>query len=118
MQLQQQPQPNRVSKNIHYIKVLNTCNKNMRRAIIENSSKELIHTICECVLNCINGNVHVNDNNKKLLRKHRRKIHELLRKRRSSLKQKKRILIQQGSSFLPIILSTILSAIGSQIFNS
>ena len=32
----------------------------MRKSIIENGDKDLIFSLCECVLNCINGNVSIN----------------------------------------------------------
>jgi hypothetical protein len=83
----------------------------MLKAIIENADKELIYTLCECVLNCINGNVTLDESIKTKLNRHKLHLRSLLRKRNSSIKKKKKILIQKGSGFLPIILSTILSAL-------
>ena len=103
---------NKVTKNLDILKVIRKCNNSMLCSIIKSGNKELIHTICECVLNCLNGNVTLNDSDKTYLKRHKNKLRQLLRKN-SSLKVKKKIIIQSGGSFLPIILSTILSAISS-----
>ena len=51
----------RINKNIENIKILSKCNKKMRKSIIENGDKDLIFSLCECVLNCINGNEKLNN---------------------------------------------------------
>ena len=101
---------NKVTNHIDYLKVLQKCNHSMRCAIIKSAKKDLIHTICECVLNCLNGNITLNESDKAYLKRYKRRLRQLLRKQ-SSLKQKKHIICQSGGSFLPIILSSILSAI-------
>ena len=37
----------RIKKNLDSLKVLVTCNKNKRKALLQNADKELILTICE-----------------------------------------------------------------------
>ena len=46
----------RIKKNLDLLKVLVACNKNMRKALLQNADKEFILTICECILNCLNFN--------------------------------------------------------------
>jgi hypothetical protein len=50
----------RVEKNVDYLKILCKCKSNMRKVIITNADKDLINTICECVYNCLNGNIELN----------------------------------------------------------
>jgi hypothetical protein len=33
----------------------------MRKGIIMNADKELIYTLCECILNLLNGNINISD---------------------------------------------------------
>lgn len=101
----------KIIKNEKYLNILKDCNNCMRKSIINGGNKDLIHTICECVLNCVNGNVKLSNPDKAVLSKHKRKLRKLLKSKNSSLKRKKAILIQSGGSFLPIILSTILSSL-------
>ncbi len=98
---------NKVKKNIQYLKVLSSPNPQMRQAIIKSANKELICVVCECIQNVINGNVKIDDKLKKKLSNQK----EILRKlqKKSTIKNKKKILLQKGGSFLPIILPTILS---------
>jgi hypothetical protein len=81
----------------------------MHKSLILGANKELIDTLCECILNCLNGNVQLSDDDKNKLYKYRNYLRQLLRKRDLSLKKKKGILVQKGSGFLPIILSAVLS---------
>ena len=47
----------RVEKNVDFLKILSKCKSNMRKVILSNADKDLINTICECVHNCLNGNI-------------------------------------------------------------
>jgi|LakMenE18May11ns_1017448.scaffolds.fasta_scaffold9413320_2 hypothetical protein len=99
----------KIKNNLDYLKILSDCTKPMHNSIITSAKKDLIYTLCECVLNCMNGNINLNETTKGKLCKHKNKLRHLLKKK-STLKEKKKILIQHGGSFLPLILSTILSA--------
>lgn len=102
----------RVQNNINYLHVLCKCNKKMLKAIIDSSDKELISCICECVLNCINGNVKVNDDDLRKLKRYKKILRDLLNKHKP-IKNKKKILIQHGNGFLPILIPTIIQALSS-----
>lgn len=102
---------NRIKNNLDYLKILGSCKTAMRKAIIENADKDLVYTLCECVLNCLNGNVPINDSVKNKLKRHRKVLREVLKKKSSSIIKKKSILIQKGGAFLPLIIPTIMQTI-------
>lgn len=102
----------KVQKNIELLKLLSICKNRMLKAVISASDKELILCLCECILNCLNGNVALGDKEKLKLKRYKTELRSLIEKR-SSIKKKKNILIQKGSGFLPILLPAIISAIAS-----
>ena len=79
-----------MEKNIEYLKILSQCNNKMRKSIIENADKELISIICECILNCINGNVNLDTETKIKLNRHKK-----------------------GGAFLPLLLSSVIGGLAS-----
>ena len=87
----------------------------MRKTIIENGDKDLIFSLCECVLNCINGNVSINSEAKSKLLRHKKSLKALLDKKKKINLANKRI-ITKGGAFLPILLSSIVSAFANQLF--
>ena len=79
----------RVEKNVDYLKILCKCKSNMRKVILTNADKDLINTICECVYNCLNGNIELNNEIKMKLKRHKKDLRNLVG-RNKSLKIKKK----------------------------
>ncbi len=104
----------RVEKNVHYLKILCKCKSNMRKVILTNADKELINTISECVYDCLNGNIELNNGIKMKSKRHKKDLRNLVG-RNKSLKIKKQILSHKGGAFLPLLLSTVLKGL-SRIF--
>ena len=102
---------NRVEKNIDILKVLSKCNSKMRKSILDHADKELVSSICEFILNCMNGNITINEETKSKLNRHKNILRNLLIKKKVSIKKKKNLLKQKG--FLPILLSTVISGLAS-----
>lgn len=102
----------RVEKNVDFLKILSKCKSNMRKVILTNADKDLINTICECVHNCLNGNIELNNEIKTKLKRHKNDLRNLVG-RNKSLKIKKKILSQKGGAFLPLLLSTVLGGLSS-----
>lgn len=84
----------------------------MLKAIIHTSDKELITCICECILNCVNGNVKLSERDLGKIKRYKSILRELLSKRKP-MKNKKKLLIQHGNGFLPILIPTIIQALAS-----
>ena len=100
--------------NFHALRVLKTATPKLRKAIVSNCDRELVHSICECVLNLLNSNVMLSDCVTRKLREHR----VVLRKvayRRVPLSGKKKFIVQRGG-FLQALLGAVLSAIAILIF--
>ena len=102
---------NRIKNNKDFLNLLCKSKKKFRKFLIQNASKEQIYSICEIVLNILNGNLKVSDKNK--LSKKRKLLRKIIQK--SSLK-KKRYLIQKGG-FLEILIPSIVSGLASIISN-
>ena len=100
----------RIQKNLDYLKVLSCCPKKMCKTIISNGPKDLIDSICECVLNLLIGNIRLDQNHKERLYKYKNSLRKLLKKK--NLKQKKKILVKNGG-FLQILLPSIISGLAS-----
>ena len=86
--------------------------KQKRNHIIDVAGKELVHCICHCVLNVLNGNIHVNEEEKNRLKRHKYCLRELLKKTTSDKKRKH--LIQEGG-FLGALIP-ILGGLFSKLF--
>ena len=99
-----------IKKNLKYLRVLATPG-NVTKAIIKSADKELIGAICECVQNVMNGNVRIGCKVRSKLKCHKdvlRKIQKI-----STLKNKKKLLIQQGGSIFSYIIPAVLSLLSN-----
>jgi hypothetical protein len=81
----------------------------MYKSIVLAADKDLINTLCECVLNCLIGNVKLADTEKQQLSRYKKYLRKLIDKKKFSNRKRKQILVQKGSGFLPLILSSVLS---------
>ena len=86
--------------------MLKTAQPKLRKAIVSNCNKELEKSICECVLNMLNGNVKLSGCDTYKLRKHKaflRKVDDKL----FPLSSKKKLIVQRRGFLLPL-LSAVL----------
>ena len=104
-------QLNRLSKNKNYLCLLSCCKNKLRKAIVLNSNKDQIYSVCECILNVSNGNIKLNQEDFLRLKKYKKIFRSLLSKR-SGLREKKKILIQRGG-FLQFLIPAVISGISS-----
>ena len=94
------------------LKALSKCKSKYRKSILTIADKPLIKAICECVYNVLLGNINLTDTNKQKLKKHKHILRKLIDK--SSLKEKKKILIQKGG-FLQFIIPAVITGLASII---
>jgi len=104
----------RIKNNLDLLKKLSNCNKSQRKYILQKGKKEFIFSICECVLNFINGNIKTDDETFEKLKKYKSTLRKLLEK--SSLKKKKELFVQKGG-FLQILLPSLITGISALIEN-
>ena len=81
-----------VKNNLKKLEYLCKCTNKQSRTLIENENKKFIQCICECVLNCLNGNIHLLKDEKTKLQKFKNNLRDLV-KSRQSLKNQRKILI-------------------------
>ena len=99
-----------VIDNRHLLKCLASSNNKLRKVIIQNSSKNQIEAICSCIFNTLAGNINLTEEDKKHLSKYKKILRKLSNK--SSLKEKKKILVQKGG-FLQFLLPAVITGISS-----
>lgn len=106
----------RLTNNKHILHVLKKSNPKLRKAILKNSDKELIETVCEICHNILKGNVPITTKCRSKLKKYKRDIRSLASPN-IKLASKRNIVVQKGG-FLPIILEALLSSIIGSILNN
>lgn len=97
-----------IKNNFNYLNMLAKSKKDLRRILLEKGNKCQINSICECVLNTLNGNVKLESAELKKYRRYKNAFRNLINKK-NTLKKKKEILVQNGgfiSTLIPTILST------------
>ncbi len=55
----------------------------MRKVILTNADEDLINTICECVYNCLNGNIKLNNEIKTKLKRYKNDLHKSVGRNKS-----------------------------------
>jgi len=104
-----------VKQNGNILRVLQKASPKLRKAILKESDKSLIFSVCELCLNLLAGNVPLKPTQKANLKKYQTVLRSLA-KRGESWKTKKRVLVQSGGNFLPLLISVIASALGPRLF--
>ena len=103
-----------LKKHKEILAYLGKCKAKIRKAILTNADKELVEVICQCVFNMLSGNIQLNEQEKKNLSKYKNTLRAIVA--RSSLKEKKKILVQKGG-FLQFLIPAAITGI-SQIISS
>ena len=98
-----------------FVKLIAICkDPALLKVLLQKSPDLVIKLICNAALNASQGDVHLTSSQKKLFTKNKTLFGKLLSPN-LSLKAKRQIIIQRGGAFplIPIIVSTVLSALGS-----
>jgi len=106
----------RIKSSFYKLHTLKDAKPKLRKAIISNCDKELIHAISECALNVLRGNVNLTDCQKKRLCKFKGRLRTVIDKR-VPLSRKKRLINQHGGFLVPLF-SAVLPTLASIIYNS
>lgn len=83
------------------------------KIVLANADPKLIEAICEISLNLCKGNLKCSTKDRKKLKRHRKSLYKLASAKKSQKRfsTERRILLQQGGAFLPLILPAALAAI-------
>jgi hypothetical protein len=104
----------RIKLNYHALQVLRAAKPKLRKAIISNCDRELVHPMSECILNVLKGNVKLSHCAKRKLRKHKATLRKVADEH-LSLARKKKVIVQRGGFLLPL-LGAVLPTLASLIF--
>ena len=104
----------RIKANYHALHVLKYARPKLRKAIVSNCTKDLLHSISECVLNVLNGNIRASDCAKRKMKRFKSSLRWLVG-RRLPLASRKREIIQRGGFLLPL-LSAVLPTLATLLF--
>ena len=97
----------RLRRHIPSLKLLHKAKPNLVKAIINNSSDDLIKCVCDCALNLLKGNVEITECWKGNLLPHKTTLRQLTKPISITRKRK---LIQKGR-FLSTLLGAVIPAI-------
>lgn len=105
---------NRLQRNKKFLEYYLEADKQRRKSLILGAKKDQIDCLCEATLNVINTNVPVSTAVKSQLCRHKKHLNRIAYQK-EGLKTKKKILLQKGEGFLPLILSTVLPLLAQAI---
>jgi len=100
-------------------KLLAVCkDPNIYNVLLKRAPEKVIKLICNAAVNASRGEVHLTPAQKKLFAKHRH-LFQQLTTRQVSIESKRKLLNQRGNGLplIPILLSAVLSSLGSLIFS-
>ena len=77
--------------------------------IIDEGGMELVHCICDCVHNILQGNIPINEEEKERLKRHRHCLRKLVNEKTSD--REKKCIIQDGG-FLGTLIPILVGLVG------
>lgn len=99
-----------VVRNLPILDMLTRSNSISRQKILKKADFDLIKAIIECALNVLNGNVQIECERMKKLRKYKKTLRKISEPGKNwSLKKK--VIVQSGGSFLPLLLTPIVTSL-------
>lgn len=104
-----------VFNQLHILDILSKAKPSQRKEILIRAEFELIKAIVECIENVLQGRVDIKKSDIDKLKKFK----NVLRRVSTSgekWKHKKKIILQQGGSFLPAILQPIVSVLSRNLY--
>ena len=99
----------KIVSHIDYLKTLSKSEPLKRKNILKKVDKTFVHFLSECVYNILyNKKIKLSKNKRLKLKKYKNVLRILVKPKQSKKKQKK-LLLQKGGAFLPIILPTLIT---------
>lgn len=103
-----------VIKNLPILKAIATSPPKLRHALLENGNLQVIKAIVECIENVLKGNITLEENCFRKLKKHKSALRAVSRAP-NKLTQKKKVIIQKGGGFLPALLIPIITVLAERL---
>lgn len=105
-----------VIRQLPLLEVLAKVKSKSRKFFLKNCELTLIKAIIECVHNVLKKNVLLEESRIKKLKKHKKTLRDLANAN-NTLKHKKKVILQSGGNFLPVLLRPIVSYLFDQLAN-
>lgn len=96
------------------LELLAKVNPESRLKILKNCNQNLIKAIVECVRNVIKKNVQIKATRIEKLKKYKKTLRQIANSK-NKIDNNKKIIVQSGGHFLPILLTPIVSYLFDQI---
>lgn len=100
-------------RNRRFLEYYLEADKQRQKQLLKQANKDQIDSISEVALNLLKKNIPVNPQTKARLAKHKKDITYIASK--GPRAKRKKILVQRGGSFLPLVLSAVLPLILKQL---
>ena len=86
------------------------------QAVLKSAPEPVVKSVCNAALNLLEGDIKLTPKQKTVFKKHKAAISILARKG-PAISLKRKILTQKGGGFfIPLLISTVLSTLGSALF--
>lgn len=96
------------------LELLVRVNKTSRDKILKYSDSKLIKVLIDCIYNVLQGNVSMKKHRFQKLKKYKASLRKIVNSR-GKVKSKKKLIVQTGGGFLPILLAPIVSYLFDKI---
>lgn len=106
-----------VIRQLPLLELLTKVNADSRKKILKFSDIKLIEAIVECVFNVLKQNVQLKKNRIEQLKKYKATLRRIAKPGNKNIKQKKKLIVQSGGHFLPILLAPIVSYLFEKLLN-
>jgi hypothetical protein len=104
----------KVKKYMPLLQLLSKASPYMRKNILSTADDDFIKIIIECCYNTLIGNIKLPKSGIEKLKTYKNIIRKVS-KASKNIKNKKKILVQDGGAFLPLILPSIIAGLISMI---
>nr|CAD7570974.1 unnamed protein product [Timema californicum] len=101
----------KVLKQATLLRAMHCMNPQQRVALLKTADKKLIDSVFECAYNTLKEKMTLKNAQNTKLRTHK------LVKRGECYKKKRRLLVQKGGAFLPLLLAPLINSVIGSLFN-
>lgn len=105
-----------VIKQLPLLELLTKVNAKSRKKILKHCDSELTEAIVECVFNVLRKNIELEKTHITKLRRHKSTLRQIGNPYQN-LNKKRNLMVQSGGSFLPILLTPIVSYLFDKIIS-
>lgn len=101
----------------YYLRVLKSCDKKCRQALLKAAPQELILVLAEICLNLLSGNIKITKQVKNALKQHKTAIRQVA-SYATNIRAKRKILVQRGGFLIPLLTGLFSGLIGKLLNNA